>query len=168
MAKRGRPKNDRPARDSGTRELQRQRAQLVAGGDSVLAGYPLGVLLARRIITQDQHNAGCRYAWLYGKATGRWDSAGLVWERLLGAGGASADAGETDDAALYAKWKDATAALLAAGRRAKDGVDNLAVFNRLPAWIADERGTSIRSSWTRERGATLAGLQALAKALGLC
>lgn len=70
-ARRGRPRGRQAAIDRGTEELQAKRAALAGDGDPALAEYPLGVLLARRIIDTGQHEAGCYYAFLYGQAIGR-------------------------------------------------------------------------------------------------
>ena len=67
----GRPRGERASGpDLGTPEAQRKRFDLVGGAPPELAEYPLGVLLARGIITRDEHDAGCRYAHLRGKALG--------------------------------------------------------------------------------------------------
>jgi hypothetical protein len=67
MKQRGRPRIDRPAIDKGTPELQARRVRLAAGSDPALTEYPLGLMLARRLITDEQHEAGCYYAFLYGR-----------------------------------------------------------------------------------------------------
>jgi hypothetical protein len=71
MKQRGRPRIDRPAVDKGTPELQARRVRLAAGGDPALTEYPLGLMLARRLATDEQHEAGCYYAFLYGRTIGR-------------------------------------------------------------------------------------------------
>jgi len=60
----------------GTDELRLHKLRLVAGGDPALSEYPLGILLAREVIDQDQHNAGDRYGWLYAKSIGRTKALG--------------------------------------------------------------------------------------------
>ncbi len=71
QGRRGRPNGDRAAIDRGTPEFRAHRARLVAGGDPALAEYPLGLLLARGFVSREQHEAGCYYAFLYGRAIGR-------------------------------------------------------------------------------------------------
>ena len=61
MAKRGRPKKDKPLRDKGTPEQQIKRLALVNGGDPTLSTTPLDIMFARRIIEPDQYNAGLTY-----------------------------------------------------------------------------------------------------------
>ncbi len=71
QGRRGRPNLDRPIVDRGTAELQAHRARLAAGGDPALTDYPLGLLLARGLVSREQHEAGCYYAFLYGRTIGR-------------------------------------------------------------------------------------------------
>lgn len=71
QGRRGRPYRDRPAIDTGTPEFRAQRARLAAGGDPALVEYPLGLLLARGLVSREQHEAGCYYAFLYGRAIGK-------------------------------------------------------------------------------------------------
>ena len=66
--KRGRP---RISRVGPTDEwLRKARAKVGDGADLTLAEYPLGILLARKIITQAQHDAGLHYSYLYGRIFG--------------------------------------------------------------------------------------------------
>ena len=67
----GRPRTERPAVDLGTPEALARRARLAGGGDPVLTESPLGVMLARGLIGQEQHDAGRTYAALYRQAVGR-------------------------------------------------------------------------------------------------
>ena len=71
QGRRGRPNRDRPDIDRGTPELQAHRERLAAGGDPALTEYPLGLLLARGLVSREQHEAGCYYAFLYGRSIGR-------------------------------------------------------------------------------------------------
>ena len=71
MAKRGRPKKDKPLRDKGTPEQQIKRLALVNGGDPTLSTTPLDIMFARRIIEPDQYNAGLTYWYLYTKVFGK-------------------------------------------------------------------------------------------------
>ena len=64
-------KNLRPQVDRGTPEVQARRVGLAGDGSEVLAHYPLGVALARGVITTEERDAGLRYAWAYRAATGR-------------------------------------------------------------------------------------------------
>ena len=120
--------------DCGTPEAQARKRELVGDGDPALAGYP---------ITQDQHDAGRHYAYLAGRVLGRT----RPYRPDSGSGG-STELGEGALEAVEDRWREAAAALLAAGRRAKDAVDNAALFERLPV--------------AAELGALTAGLDALA------
>ena len=89
MARPGRKRKDRlqaaeprPRRDEGTPELQARRRWYAQQGDPVLTTYPLGILLANEAISEQEHRAACRYAWLnqivYGRksvAASRYDDA---------------------------------------------------------------------------------------------
>src|SRR5215470_11916653 len=71
QGRRGRPNRDRPVIDRGTPELRAHRERLAAGGDPALTEYPLGLLLTRGLVSREQHEAGCYYAFLYGRSIGR-------------------------------------------------------------------------------------------------
>lgn len=77
----GRPPLERPRVDTGTPELAARRAHLAGGGDPTLAESPLGVLLARGFIGQEQHDSGRYYASLYRQSVGRTQ---LSCDRLYG------------------------------------------------------------------------------------
>ena len=133
--RRGRPRGARASGpDLGTPEAQRKRLELVGGeAPPELAEYPLGVLLARRTIARDEHDAGCHYAYLRGKALGNTTVFGM-FRLLFPSGGGRALDGDAQ-ATVEARWRAAAAALLAAGRPAKDAVDNAAIYLRLPRWL---------------------------------
>lgn len=160
--RRGRPKQEpRAARDLGTHELQSKRLALAGLGrdglpnNPALAEYPLGILLARRLISQDQHNAGLRYAALYAKAIGR--SADLGIDHGLGAA-----LDDTASARIEAQYRACKNRLLAAGRRVADAADNCTVYRRLPRWATMARRR--RSDWP-ERAALIDGLDILVACL---
>lgn len=106
--------------DLGTQEAIAHRIRLVGDGNPQLASYPLGVLLARKLITQDQHNAGLRYA-------------GLSKE-ILRIGPRQPTIGtEPDDEAaarMMAQWRALCVYLLAAGRDVKAATDQVCVYER--------------------------------------
>lgn len=154
-AKRGRPKSRREGPDYGTPELQAKRAKLAKGGDPALTEYPLGILLARGRIDRDQHQAGCMYAYLYGKAVGRTVELG-TGEPVGG------EMDEETASKLRARYLDCKNLLLRHGRRVADAVDNVAVYRRLPRWFWTTRP---RPSDQRDYEALTTGLTALAEAL---
>ncbi len=105
-----------------TPEQKARRIALVGNDQDPLASYPLGVLLARDLITQQQHDAGRRYAWLRGVSLGNPLTRG---ERTY--------ADPLDDetqADVEARWRGATHLLRAA--RCKSIVDTVCVYERMP------------------------------------
>jgi hypothetical protein len=129
--------------DRGTPEQQDRRAWLVQGGRLELAAYPLGVLLANGAISEDEHKAGCRYAWLYRLAFGRVSIAAASYE-LLGDGASyhEDEAWLRDRAAELSRLQSALGCFMtptgpktAIGRQVKRLVDELAVFGKAPRWM---------------------------------
>lgn len=130
----------RPRKDLGTPEVIAKRLALVGPGNSdrppdpALAHYPLGVAFARGIVTSEQHQAGLDYALAFAVAIGR---------PAMGAGRALArfmadDRGAMDDAdreRLTTDWRAYGDALLAHSRAVKDTLENVVVYERLPAWL---------------------------------
>ena len=90
--KRGRPGSARPGDDHGTPELQARRLSLADGADPVMTEYPLGLLLARALVDQMQHDAGCYYAYLYRRAIGHTQlSCTFLYRAIMGDQGPFAD-----------------------------------------------------------------------------
>ena len=116
--KRGRPRLGRPSTDQGTPELQARRAVLVGGSDPALSEHPLGIMLARGLITPEQHEAGCYYAGLYGRAVGPPDlSVASLYRRLMAESGRGKEIDEADLGRIQALYRLGKNRLLAAGRR---------------------------------------------------
>lgn len=127
-AKRGRPKIDRPAIDTGTPEMQARRIALVGShGDLALAEYPLGVLLARKLITQQEHDAGRYFAYLYGRVVGRTSA------KVPGGQTGWGDEGAT--AAQERLLKEAQIILGRCGLMARYEVTRICIDEQLPAWF---------------------------------
>ncbi len=166
--KRGRPKLHRPSHDTGTPELQARRSALVGGGDPALAEHPLGIMLARGLISAEEHEAGCYYALLYARAVARTHlSSAHVYQRMLAESGRAAtldDKGQEHVENLFRQGKNR---LLAAGRRVSEATENLAVFGR-PARFLDVRRTAElrRGADFTEFQAVLEGLAVLAACYG--
>jgi len=164
--RRGRPRGEcQTGPDQGTPEAQRKRLELVGGGPPELAEYPLGVLLARRIISREEHDAGCHYAYLRGKALGNTTIFGMFRALFPTGGGRALD--ENVQAVVELRWRAAASAPLAAGRPAKDAVDNTAIYLRLLRWLKSalaETGAPYcpHPGECREREALSKGLRALA------
>ena len=153
MATRLRRRKPRRLPDRGTPEAQARKRELVGAGDPALAEYPLGVLLARGLISPAQHDAGRHYAYLAGRVLGRT----RPYRPDAGSGGA--ELGDGALAAVEDRWRAAVAALLTAGRRAKDAVDNVALFERMPPRLLRREP---RVGDALEHAALAAGLDALA------
>ncbi len=131
-AKRGRPALSRPAIDRGTPELQARRARLAGHGDQPLVSYPLGILLANGDIGEDAHEAGCRYAWLYGFVFGRTGAAAQSW---MDAPKGTPREFPHDVAASIERDFRAAASLLAGKNAGKRQLEELVVFGREPRWM---------------------------------
>jgi hypothetical protein len=140
QGRRGRPNRARPTLDKGTPELQAHRARLAEGGDPLLAEYPLGVMLLRGLVGRDQHEAGCYYAFLYGRAVGRTQVNCSYLFGAVAAGYADRrDVTEAEAAAIEFRFRQGKNRLLAAGRRVCDSTENLVVFSRWPRFLAASR-----------------------------
>ncbi len=119
----------------GPTPQQRRKRQALIGASAPehLSEYPLGILFARGLIDSDQLEAGCRYARLFRLAIG---GEGLASVNLSGK---VLDApGEGDEAWLAARSRDydeARAVLARQGRRTRELVENVTVYQRLPAWV---------------------------------
>jgi hypothetical protein len=166
--KRGRPRLDRPSRDGGTPELQARRAAMVGAGDPTLAEHPLGVMLARGLITPEQHEAGCYYAALYGRAVARIHlSAAPIYRRLLAESGRGRELDEGSQRHIERLYRLGKNHLLAASRRICEATENLVVFAK-PARFLDQRRTALlrRGADYNEFQAVLAGLDVLVASYG--
>jgi len=157
--------------DLGTPELQAHRNLLVGEGDPALAEYPLGILLARGLIGREQHEAGCRYGYLYGRVLGRTHlSCAAIYDRLAAeTGGArAADDDDQRERRQQDQFRLGKNRLLAAGRRVCDATENLVVFGRVPRFLdtAGRRGAGARRGDATELAAVLAGLDTLVACYG--
>jgi hypothetical protein len=169
QGRRGRPNCDRPIVDRGTAELQAHRARLTAGGDPTLAEYPLGLLLARGLVSREQHEAGCYYAFLYGRAVGRTQVNCSYLFGAVAAGYADRhDLTEADMAKLQSLFRKGKNHLLASGRRVCDATENLAVFGRMPRFLdaGRRRPASALRADEAELAAVRLGLEVLVACYG--
>jgi len=125
----GRPKTEgdrypsgdlKPRVDRGTPELVARRLALTEGHENpALASYPLGVLLARGVINQDQHNAGVQYATAFWKAFGKPFAKAVNLTGLSGHGEPDGDVGR-----LHAAQGSFPS------RHCRDVVENVSVYER--------------------------------------
>jgi hypothetical protein len=166
--KRGRPKLDRPNHDGGTPELQARRSALVGSCDPALAEYPLGVMLARGLISGEEHEAGCYYAMLYAKAVARTNlSCAHIYRRMLAESGRSTALDDKSQEHIERLFRQGKNRLLAAGRRVCEATENLAVFGRHARFLDGRRTAELRrgSDFT-EFQAVLEGLAVLVACYG--
>ncbi|SLN31952.1 hypothetical protein [Oceanibacterium hippocampi] len=179
MARRGRPRksglrepNGRlalVAEDRGTVENQRRRAWLAQGADPALTSYPLGILLANDAISDAQHQAGCRYAWLFSIAIGRASTAAQSFDRLergtrrIPTGALEAmEPTSSDDwrAAREREFREAAAELVSTGRQVKALIDETVIYQHCPRWLFPKIPTNTDVTEAR---ALLLGLDTLGR-----
>lgn len=166
---RGRPRNERPAIDEGTPELRTYRAALASGADPALTEHPLGLMLARGLVTPQQHEAGCYYAYLYRRAVGRTQIAcDRIYAQLVGSLGGGGEPSEATQARIEGLFRLGKNRLLAASRRVCDATENLVVFARPPRFLdtGGRRPISARRADACELEAALAGLDILVACYG--
>jgi len=160
--KRGRPRFDRPSNDQGTPEQQAKRSALAGGADPALTEHPLGIMLARDLISREQYEAGCQYATLYIQTVAPTTvSVASHYRRLLAEGGSGQEIEEEDLRRLQALFRLGKNRLLAVGPRVVRATENIAVFGR-PA-----RFLSRASTMSLKRGADFAELQAVLDGLSV-
>ncbi len=168
--RRGRPREERRQRDEGTPELQGRKAAMAAGGDPALTEYPLGLLLLHGFIGAEQHEAGCYYAFLYGRAIGRTHVGCERQYRQMMAGwgpdrGPLPDEAQAQIESLFRQGKNR---LLAAGRRVCDATENVVVFGRAPRFLHDtgRKSAPVCRADAIERESLHAGLDVLVACYG--
>jgi hypothetical protein len=170
--RRGRPRSEQPAIDQGTPELRARRAALAGGGDPALTESPLGLMLARGLVTPQQHEAGCYYAFLYRRTIGRTQIASdRVYARIAAGAGGEPGGGPLSEGAqvrMEGLFRLGKNRLLAASRRICDATENLAVFARPPRFLdtGGRRPASARRADATELEAVLDGLDILAACYG--
>lgn len=167
--RRGRPKSDQPKIDQGTPELRAHRAALAAGSDPALSESPLGLMLARGLVTPQQHEAGCYYAFLYRGAIGRTQIAcDRVYAQMVSGAAGDSPLDESAQRRVQDLFRLGKNRLLAASRRICDATENLAVFARPPRFLdtGGRRPLSARRADATELEAIVAGLDILAACYG--
>src|SRR5258706_2244579 len=165
--RRGRPKLNRPANDGGTPNLQARRSALVGSGDPALAEYPLGIMLARGLISAEEHEAGCYYAALYAKAVARTSlSVAHIYRRMLAENGRVLDLDDKSQAHIERHFRDGKNRLLAAGRRVSEATENLVVFGPPARFLDRQRAQLRRGADHSEFQAVLDGLAVLVACYG--
>lgn len=150
--------------DEGTPELRAKREAIVGrDGDPSKSTNPLEAMMTRGYITLEQCSAGRRYGWLYQKALGRKLDGDPTRSDPTVCGEAATCPKCEDCSALKIAnaWRRAHAAL--PDRRAKDELENAAVYQRWPRWFLVQAGRIIvhRPSDTSARNALTRALDAL-------
>ncbi len=140
-------------RDTGTPELRGLREWYAGDGDPNLTTYPLGILLANGVISEDQHRAGCRYAWLHWRVFGRPSVAAARIEFMDRSTGIERDC-KKEERKLKAVYEE----LRRHPARYRQVLDGIAVYERMPKWM---RPVMPRPSDVAEAGALLAALRLL-------
>jgi hypothetical protein len=169
LGRRGRPKGERPAIDKGTPEQQARRLRLAAGADPVLTEYPLGMLLARHLITGEQHEVGCYYAYLYARTIGDGQvRCGFLYQQVASIWIGSEEISDATQAKIESLFRLGKNRLLAAGRRLCDAVENVAVFGRTPRFLnaSDRRPDSAWRADATDLEAVRQGLDVLIACYG--
>jgi len=124
----GRPRQNRPSKDLGTPEQQAKREMLVGKENQALASYPLGVLFARKIITQDQHDAGVYYAYLFGRMFGKIHPG-------PSSGAYNPFGNDEAQEIIEPLYRDAESIIHGISRATKDAVENCSVYGHLPSFL---------------------------------
>jgi len=110
--------------------MRKAKIGSIANGNAQRGAYPLGALLERGFIDHSMHDAGVRYAELYGRVFGRTTP------------GTSDGGPELSEAAMEKcelDYWDAANLLASHSRAIKDAVENAAVFSRYPSMLFHAR-----------------------------
>lgn len=122
-SRRGRPRANSAAPDTGTPELIRKRALGITA-------EPIDLCLARGIIDADQHRSGLHLRWLY---TLRYGAPSLTTRYFLEDGAASTTTCELWRSAREEEYLLATRLLKS--RQLEQAVLRLTIYNELPAFL---------------------------------
>lgn len=145
MAKRGRPKTDRPNIDCGTPELVAKRALLTGGADPSYAEHPLGILYVRGYLSDDHeqsrrmYTAGMEFGILWGRVFKPPFAQSLMAQFVSGGDGGIWD--ETATAESEARLKRVVAFLKE--RAVYDALVNAVVYRRTNPRTLDKLRTAL-------------------------
>jgi hypothetical protein len=156
--KRGRPRGtlraiaSRTERIEPTPELVAKRIALCGTERPELSSYTLGVILARRLCSQDEHDAGLWYGSLYRLRYGRWRLGTMQWDRFVpDLAQRHAELPEEQRILLESRFQKAKACLIGLGRNVTAVVEDVSVFDRLPAFALLERMKWTKLEWKAYR-----------------
>ncbi|NIA72287.1 hypothetical protein HBA54_27215 [Pelagibius litoralis] len=156
---------DRPKADKGTPELQQKRKTLAPKGDPAKTTYPLGILWTNGEISDDEHHAGCKLAWLHSQVHGKGSVAAVRYGETWGGTDVDPDDKQYHEwlAGIEAELDMTIAALDACSRAHRDIVKSIAVYERTPRWLVGHIPTR---SDVREGEKFKEGMKALVAVLG--
>lgn len=166
-------KAERSPLDRGTEELQDKR-KLMSGDAMTSADFPLDVMLARKLITKDEHVAGERFANLAWRLFGSPKGCDAIYQRMV-AGGVddfaqqpSADEDpEVTKRRVNAKRQHermiARLQPIGSNRRLLNAVQNAAQHLRMPRYLINFSGNRDRASDVREISDLVVALGLLAE-----
>lgn len=145
MSKRGRPKSNRPAIDTGTPELVAKRAFLVGGADPAYAEHPLGILFVRGYLSDNHEQsrrmyvAGMEFGFLWGRVFKPPFAQSLMAQIVPGSGG-----GIWDDAALAdAQARLKRIVVFLKERQVYDALVNAVIYRRTNPKTLDKLRTAL-------------------------
>lgn len=133
--RRGRPKLNRPAIDTGTPELIHKR-MLASPMDATLSTNPLDVLKSRQIISEEAHGAASYFAALRKIVFGKAHPGAIDLTAISSA----AMPNELDRADAEIKYRDACNAMKSISRASLEAVENLVIHERWPDWLLNWTG----------------------------
>lgn len=136
MAKRGRPKLNRPRVDYGTPELIKRR-MTIAPFDATLSTCPLDILKARRLVSDEAYSAALYFAGIRKRMFGKAIPPVLD---LTAISGGPSEFDDIEAAGAEQEYRDACFAMKAQGRISFDAVENLVVHERAPGWLLSPTG----------------------------
>jgi hypothetical protein len=145
MAKRGRPKSNRPDVDLGTPELIAKRARLTRGADPAYAEHPLGILYVRGYLSDDHEQsrrmyaAGMDFGLLWGRVFKPPFAQSLMAQFVPGAEGGAWDESALADAEARLK----RIVLFLKERQVYDALVNAVVYRRTNPRTLDKLRTAL-------------------------
>lgn len=145
MAKRGRPRKNRPDIDYGTPELRAKRLALVGKADTAFAEHPLGILFARGYLSADHEQsrrmyvAGMEFGVLWGRVFKPPFAESLLAYYTRGGDGAAWD----EDTIAEAEIRLRRVATFLKERQVYDALVNTVIYRRLNARTLDKLRTAL-------------------------
>lgn len=149
---RGRPKKEKLERDYGTPELRLKRLSISAD-DPTLSTRPMDVLLARRLISEDEHAAGARFLAYRIAIYGKPHVKSREFDRIRG------PRVDNDDSGIHQSYANACDLLAKEGRKVFDAIQQLVIYEIWPLWLLNKevhedrslvkRGFEVLAEWER-------------------